>query len=228
MDWPFGPPDMFDSLEAFLRSLPALLPEPPSAVLIVSGHWECDTPCYDLQWPAPGAPHVASRVQELLNKAGLACEVDTERGFDHGAFVPMMLAWPDADVPTLQLSLRADYDAAAHIAIGKALAPLRDQGVLIIGSGSSFHNNELAQRGAAGPVAEVFDDWLRETVTKGPCEREAALARWQSAPSGRECHPEEHHLLPLMVVAGAGGEDPGSIVYRGHFFGGAISAVAFG
>ena len=132
MDWPFGPKDMFYELEAFLRQLPTLAPEPPRAVLTVSAHWEADVATvssgakppmfydyegfpphtYELKWPAPGSPEIARRIHDLLSKAGIDTQQDPGRGFDHGTFVPMLLAWPDANIPTVQLSIRRDFEQA--------------------------------------------------------------------------------------------------------------------
>src|SRR6185437_16742539 len=144
--------------------------------------------------------------RELLGTAGFASGEDPARGFDHGAFVPLKLTYPAADVPTVQLSLKRGLDPAEHLAIGRALAPLRDEGVYILGSGMSYHNLRLFGAAGRAPAAE-FDAWLREAMGKGAAERARWLAEWQKAPSARRAHPREEHLLPLMVAAGAAGED---------------------
>src|SRR4051812_15413031 len=162
--WPFV--DLgFDQAEmgelaAYLRHLRRLPNTPPSALLVVSAHWEEAVPTvmtaarppilydyygfppesYEITWPAPGDPQLAARVQELLGAAGFATGSNAERGFDHGTFIPLKLTYPEADVPTVQLSLKAGLDPAEHLAIGRALAPLRDEGIFIVGSGMSFHN----------------------------------------------------------------------------------------
>src|SRR5690606_39256251 len=142
-------------------------------------------------------------------------------------FVPLKLAYPEADVPCLQVSLIRGLDPAAHLALGRALAPLRDEGVLIIGSGMSYHN----MRGfgaSAMATSKAFDRWLHEVVAHDPAARDAALTRWEDAPEARACHPREEHLLPLMVVAGAAGDDRGHVPYSARLMGVQISAAHFG
>jgi len=142
--------------------------------------------------------------------------------------VPLKLTYPEANIPTLQLSLRADLDPAAHLAIGRALAPLRDEGVFIIGSGMTFHNLRAFRDPRAQPVAEAFDGWLREAATAAPAERAARLVAWTNAPAARQAHPREEHLLPLMVIVGAAGDDPGTVAYAGKFGGLRLSAYHYG
>ena len=122
---------------------------------------------YTITWPAPGAPDLASRVRELLDAAGIANAADATRGFDHGTFIPLKLTYPDADVPAIQLSLKRGLDPAEHLALGRALIPLRDEGMFIIGSGMTFHNLRAFRDPQAAPVAETFDAWLRETHDAG-------------------------------------------------------------
>jgi aromatic ring-opening dioxygenase catalytic subunit (LigB family) len=159
---------------------------------------------------------------------------ERERGLDHGVFVPMKLAFPAAEVPVVQLSLRTGLDPAEHLAAGAALAPLRDQGVLIIGSGMSSHNMGRLmgslQSGAndLDPDSERFNTWLADTVVLPRAAREQRLTRWADAPGGRASHPREEHLLPLHVVAGAAGDDPGARVFQDHVLGSVQSAFAFG
>ena len=235
-------------LRAYLESLAKQVGQKPTALLVVSAHWEQTVPTvmtaakppmlydyygfppesYTIQWPAPGAPDVAARVQELLRTAGIASAQDPQRGFDHGTFVPMKLAFPDADIPTVQLSLKAGLDPEEHLAIGRALAPLRDEGVLIIGSGMSYHNMRGFRDPRARPIAEEFDAWLRVAAIAPPAERAKKLAAWSSAPAARAAHPREEHLLPLMVVAGAAGEDAGTIAYNELYAGLRLSAVHYG
>jgi aromatic ring-opening dioxygenase catalytic subunit (LigB family) len=183
---------------------------------------------YELTWPAPGSPKVAARVRELLSAAGISSAEDGARGFDHGTFVPLKLTYPDANVPTVQLSLQAGLDPAVHLAIGRALAPLRDEGVFIVGSGMSYHNMRGFFRGGAGPASIAFDTWLGEAVEAAPDERDARLRDWARAPSARECHPREEHLLPLMVIAGAAGTDRGRVAHRQVLMGVTVSAHQFG
>ena len=238
------------ALEVALRALPQRLGRTPRAVLMVSAHWE--TPQFTLQtaarpgmlydyggfpphtyqvtYPAPGAPELATQVQALMQGAGLDCGLDPTRGYDHGAFVPMAAIYPQADVPMLQLSLKVGLDPAVHLAAGRALAPLRSQGVLIIGSGSSFHN--LALRRELVPSASAqFDQWLGETsVDRTPAERVERLIHWATAPAARLAHAREEHLIPLMVAVGAAESEPGTRIYHEtRFMGGATaSSYAFG
>jgi aromatic ring-opening dioxygenase catalytic subunit (LigB family) len=182
---------------------------------------------YELTWPAPGEPQLAARVQELLGAAGIPSSSDAERGFDHGTFVPLKLAYPDAQIPTVQLSLKAGLNPQEHLAIGRALEPLRNEGVFIIGSGMSYHN--MRAMGPQGrPFAAAFDAWLRDAATRPAAERDARLAEWTSAPAARGAHPREEHLLPLMVIAGAAGQDQGRVAYHDTLMGLEISAYAFG
>src|SRR5207237_396756 len=120
------------------------------------------------EWPAPGAPDLAKRVRELLAAAGIESRADDRRGFDHGVFVPLKVAFPEAEFPTVQLSLRRGLDPREHIAIGRALAPLRDEGVLIIGSGMSYHNMRGFMTGRGRSDSELFDAWLAQAMTQSP------------------------------------------------------------
>jgi aromatic ring-opening dioxygenase catalytic subunit (LigB family) len=216
-------------------------------VLVISGHWEADVPTlntaerpgllfdyygfpehtYRLTYPAAGAPGLASRVRELLAAAGFDPQADTRRGLDHGVFVPFMLIYPQADVPILQLSLLTGLDPAQHLTLGRALAPLRREGVLIVGSGMSYHNLAAMWNGRGVRAAASFDAWLLDSVSD-PERREAKLTAWSRAPGGRESHPREEHLLPLMVAAGAGAGDAGVRTFSGSIAGNALSAFQFG
>src|SRR6185312_5881009 len=158
---------------------------------------------YEITWPAPGEPALAQRVRSLLAAAGFESAENAERGFDHGTFVPLKLAYPNADVPTVQLSLKKGLDPKEHLAMGRALQPLRDEGVFIVGSGMTFHNLRAFGDPRSRPVSEAFDAWLREAATLPARERDERLAHWASAPAARLAHPREEHLLPLMVIAGA-------------------------
>jgi aromatic ring-opening dioxygenase catalytic subunit (LigB family) len=250
--WPFVemgiPAEQREPLAQYLRGVRALPSEPPAALLVVSGHWEERVPTvmtsphppmlydyygfpeasYRITWPAPGQPALAARVRSLIDAAGFPTATDEERGFDHGTFVPLKLAYPDADVPAIQLSLMEDMDPAEHITMGKALAPLRDEGVFIVASGMTFHNLRAFRSPAAVPVAETFDAWLRESVTLPAAERDERLIHWADAPAARLAHPREEHLLPLMVAAGAAGGDRGEVGFNGHAFGLQLSSYHFG
>lgn len=237
-----------ETLRAYLQTVPGVPKTPPKALLVVSAHWEervatvMTSPrppmlydyygfppaSYEIQWPAPGSPEVAARVQQLLGDAGFATATNSERGYDHGTFVPLKVAYPEANVPVVQLSLLASLDPAEHIKIGRALAPLRDEGVFIIGSGMTFHNLRAFRDPRSRPIAETFDAWLRDAATAAPAERDRLLASWESAPVARAAHPREEHLLPLMVIAGAAGDDTGTIPYNGTFAGLRLSAYHYG
>jgi aromatic ring-opening dioxygenase catalytic subunit (LigB family) len=249
--WPFvdvgfGDKTELAALAAYLRSVASLPKSPPKAVLVISAHWEESLPTvmtaerppmlydyygfppesYQITWPAPGHPQIASRVRELLDAAGFKTGADVSRGFDHGTFVPLKLAYPEAQMPTVQLSLKAGLDPREHLAIGRALAPLRDEDVFIVGSGMTYHNLR-AFGPQARPVAEAFDGWLRETGTLGEEERNGRLMHWSDAPSARLAHPREEHLMPLLVIAGAAGSDRGSVAYAGTIVGLRLSAYHF-
>lgn len=230
----------------FLRDLPSSLGERPRAILIVSGHWEMrgfaltgaarpplvfdyygfPPHTYQLRYDAAGSPELAAQVAALLQEAGFAAGVDAARGLDHGVFVPLKVAFPDADVPVVELSLDAGLDASLHLAAGRALAPLRAEGVLVLGAGMSFHNlGALGDPRLAGPSRQ-FDDWLNESASAPAAERAARLARWQDAPAARLAHPRHEHLLPLMVAAGAS-DQPGRRIYNEQVLGAMISGFAF-
>jgi aromatic ring-opening dioxygenase catalytic subunit (LigB family) len=244
----FGRPDELAELRAYLTGLRNLTVERPRALLVVSAHWEEAVPTvmsgarppmfydyygfppetYQITWPAPGEPELASRVQRLLEGAGFATASDARRGFDHGTFVPLMLTYPEADVPTVQLSLKRGLDPQEHLAMGRALAPLRDEGVLIVGSGMTYHNMRGFGDPGAETAAEGFDAWLREAACLPAPERDQQLATWSQAPYARQAHPREEHLLTLMVVAGAAGSDQGQLAYNGTFMGKRLSAYHYG
>ena len=246
MDWSRGPADTWDRTAAWLKGLVAGLPERPKAILMISGHWEepvftvGSSPkppmlfdyygfpehTYRLTFDAPGSPALASRVRELLAGAGFATAEDTTRGYDHGVFVPLKLVTPEADIPVVQLSLRGDLDPAAHLAGGRALAPLRDEGVLIVGSGMSWHN----MRGFSPAFTEKsarFDAWL-EGALSDPARRDEAIKHWDQGPYAREAHPREEHLAPLFVAAGAADCEAGHLAFRDTAMDVVISGYAFG
>lgn len=234
--WPWVPEmrRSFAGLEASLVQITRDIGVTPAAILSVSGHWEAPLftamasarppmvydyygfpeHTYAVQYPAPGAPDVAQRIVGLLQTAGLPWASDDTRGFDHGTFAPLEVMYPDAQVPVLQLSLHANYDPALHIAVGRALRPLRDEGVLILGSGLSFHNLRLRGPAARTP-SKAFDAWLHDTLEGlPPAERTQALTQWETAPAARIAHPQEDHLLPLMVALGAAEDERAHTVYH--------------
>lgn len=247
------PPDLWDKMENYLAGIAKSLGQVPTAIVIISGHWEENMitvqsnmappmlfdyggfppHTYELSFPAAGSPELAKRIQSLLNDSNVSNGTETERGFDHGVFVPLLVAFPKAEIPVVQVSLRADMDPAAHIALGQALQPLRDEGVLLIGSGMSYHNLRIMLGNMAGgnamSDAKAFDAWLQKTVTDNdPEKRNADLINWADAPAARAAHPREEHLLPLHVVAGAAGDDVGKIVLEDEVLGTPQLAIQFG
>lgn len=249
MEW--NPPDAWDGMAAFLRGLAATLPRRPQAIVMVSAHWRAPEGfrvtgqahpalfydyhgfpphTYELQYPAPGHPALAQQVAQLIAKSGMAVAIDEQRDFDHGMFIPLKLVYPEADVPVIQLSLRSDLDTAAHLAVGQALASLREQDVLIIGSGMSFHNMRAYGDKRYTPISQEFDRWLTAAVEAPPAERGQLLRQWERAPRAQQCHPPggEEHFTPLLVAAGAGHDAPGKKIYSEVVMETQLSAYRFG
>ncbi len=246
--WPWLPDmrKMMATLETSLANMPREIGETPKAILMISGHWEEDdfavmsSPApgmvydyggfppftYQIKYAAPGAPALAKRVEELLKAAGLPTHLDSERGYDHGVFAPMQVMYPDAQVPLFQVSIRHNYDPRQHFALGRALAPLRDEGVLIVGSGLSYHNLRGFGPQFAQPSAQ-FDAWLNAAVMSPPQQREALLIEWEKAPSARICHPQEDHLIPLMAAVGAAENEKATRVYYDQKVFGNITASSY-
>lgn len=246
------------SLVASLRTrVPEILspaaPSRPRAILLVTAHWSTPTPtissgsspsllydysgfpaaAYSIKYPAPGSPSVAQEAHDALKAAGFAPELDGERGWDHGVFVPLKLAAPDADVPVVQVSVLASEDPAAHFRMGRALAGLRDKGVAILGSGSaSFHNLKLMFSGgikdAEFKKRQVnWDEALAEAVEEeGVEKREEKLAKWRDLPGSKEMHPVggAEHFMPLLVCAGAAGDGVKAESFKDEFFGMQVSS----
>ena len=236
----------FDGLEGSLKELPTSLHGKPKAILAISGHWEEDRftvasaarpgmvydyggfpkHTYEIRYGAPGSPELASRVKALIEAAGLPAAIDADRGFDHGTFVPLAVMYPDAEVPVVQLSIRHGYQPDEHIALGRALAPLRDEGVLIVASGLSFHN--LRAFGPAARVpSEAFDRWLDQSLGAPPEERTRQLAHWDAAPAARIAHPEEDHFIPLLVAVGAAQDEPATRIYHERDFMGGVTVSSY-
>lgn len=235
-------------LERSLIDMRAELANAPEAVLIISGHWEeqgfavssgekpgmvydyygFPDELYHIKYGAPGSPQLARRVQDLLSGAGVEAKLDPTRGFDHGSFSIMKPLYPDENIPVVQLSLDASLDPALHLAAGRALAPLRDEGVLILGSGPSFHNLRLMRGTSAHEPSRQFDAWLQQTLVQATSdERAARLVDWARAPAARIAHPREDHLLPLMAVVGAAWDEPGATTYHQTDFFGGLTASSF-
>jgi len=234
-------------LVRFLAELGVALPR-PDAIVVVSAHWEEPVAAvtsgrrpellydyfgfpeesYSIAYPAAGNPALAGRIAELLAAAGIDCLPDPDRPFDHGMFVPLTLMYPAADVPCVQLSLLANLDPARHIAIGRALAPLRDANVMVLGSGMSFHNLRVIWQPERGTSeANEFTDWLDAACCDRALDatgRERRLLGWAQAPHARFVHPREEHLLPLHVCAGAAGFSPARLAFSGPVIGRRVSA----
>lgn len=212
-----------EAMIAFTKSIPDLLPK-PDAIVIVSAHWETSQamvnagPCpqllfdysgfppetYEYTYPASGSPGLADMLIQQLQQHGIKAQAEYQRGWDHGVFMPLKLAYPEAEIPVVQLSLLSSMDAQAHINMGQALQSLMQQNVLIIGSGFSFHNlrsQNWADLHKPDPDNAAFQDWLIETCTADMSEEERCqrLVNWEQAPAARYCHPREEHLLPLHV-----------------------------
>lgn len=249
--WPYvdSMRPLFARTERELKALPGRLPAKPKAVLVITGHWEEDAftvstaerppmeydysgfpeHTYHVQYSAPGSPALAATVKDLLSNAGFAVLEDAQRGFDHGTFVPLVLMYPDADVPVVMLSLRSTYDPEEHIRVGQALVGLRDEGVLIMGSGMTYHNMRGMGRNESTPVAEAFESYLGSAITQSDWKvRNDMLIHWESAAGARLAHPREDHLVPLMVVAGAAAEDPGRHVFVDRAFKVSMASYEFG
>jgi 4,5-DOPA dioxygenase extradiol len=214
----------------FMIQVPSQLRK-PDAIIVISAHWEENAAtllgarsptmfydyygfpdeAYEIDYPAPGSPELANRITELLNNNNVPARIDPQRGFDHGLFIPLKLMYPQADIPSLQLSLLRGLNPAAHLALGKALRGLIHENILVVGSGFSFHNmGAFSWRGisAPDPANDSFQNWLIEVCT-GPIpqsQREKRLNEWKEAPSARYCHPREEHLLPLHVCVGIAGQ----------------------
>ncbi|WKL58069.1 class III extradiol ring-cleavage dioxygenase [Asticcacaulis sp. ZE23SCel15] len=255
MDW--NPADVWTGMGEYLRDVARQVGQKPKAILVISAHWEeaeftlqtAQQPdllfdyygfpphTYQITYPTHNDAQLMARIGQLTAQAGITLNHDDTRGYDHGVFIPLKLIYPDADIPVAQLSLKKGLDPAEHIRLGQALAPLRDEGVLIIGSGMSFHNMKALMgrgvnlAGQAHNFSHDFDNWLKTTATEAaPLQRIQNLTHWTQAPAARDAHPREEHLIPLMVVAGAAGEDKGTATYSQTLphINAAISGYQFG
>ena len=242
------PADSWDKTADWLRSIADSLPEKPKGIVVVSGHWEEDeftvasVPApemiydysgfpphtYELKYPAPGSPELAARVADLLGAADIPVRISTSRGYDHGVFIPFLLAFPDCDIPVVPLSLKRTLDPGEHLAAGRALKALRDEGVLIVGSGMSYHNMHAFRTPGARQPSAAFDKWLTHAVADGGEARNAALSHWAEGDAALNAHPREEHLMPLMIAAGAGDTSAGVNVFSDVVMQARISAFRFG
>lgn len=210
----------------------------PEAIVVVSAHWEERVPAitatempsliydyygfpeesYSITYPCRGEPSLASELQLLFESAGINANLDHERGFDHGVFVPLKIMYPEANIPCVQLSLLSSLEPEVHIAVGEALQGLRRRNVLLIGSGFSFHNLKafFAPETDESPKSNrEFERWLSDTCcnpTYSAGQRRQKLTRWSEAPGARYCHPREEHLLPLHVCFGASAGEPAEVI----------------
>ena len=217
------------SINRFLRNFPTTITK-PDAIVVITAHWEepvisitaaasppllfdysgFPAETYEYRYPAPGHPELAERVRGLLQAAGIGARLDHQRGFDHGMFVPLMMMYPEAAIPCIQISLAASLDAAEHVRIGQALGTLKNENLLILGSGFSFHNMQALMSKNDDSIDrrnQEFETWLAQTCSDQSLsekKREARLVGWELAPHARYCHPREEHLLPLQVCYGIG------------------------
>jgi 4,5-DOPA dioxygenase extradiol len=202
-----------------------LPPEKPKAIVVFSAHWESDPvkitsssnpkmlydyygfppESYEYEYPAPGSIELAQRIHGLLTTQGIDSELDNERGFDHGVFVPLMIMYPDADIPVVCVSLHSSLAPEINIGIGQALKPLRDDGILVLGSGYTFHNLKsfFNPSSESYQASSEFNEWLKQTMSRNDVLDR--LAEWESAPGARLAHPREEHLIPLFMTAATGG-----------------------
>jgi len=230
-----GPMPLFDDpahqeMVTYLKSLPSQFVK-PSAILLISAHWEAaqasitasanpkmiydysgfPAAAYELQYPSPGEPVLAEKVQQALKQAGIAVKLDYQRGYDHGLYIPLTLMYPAADIPVIQLSLVNNLDPAQHLVIGQALQALDYDNLLVIGSGFSFHNMSefFAPNSEDRQLKnQQFEDWLQTTLSDKNLpenERNERMINWTKAPYARYCHPREEHLLPLHICYGLAG-----------------------
>jgi aromatic ring-opening dioxygenase catalytic subunit (LigB family) len=232
----------------FLTEIPATLIA-PNAILVISAHWEEAVPTitssrapdllfdyygfpdesYTISYPAPGAPELAGMIHQLFLEQGLAANLDNQRGFDHGVFIPLKIMYPKANIPCIQVSLQNNLLPQDHLQLGQVLSRLRKENLLVIGSGSSFHNLRAFREHStesSRQANEAFEQWLAETLIDDRLtkeEREERLRQWEQAPAARYCHPREEHLLPLHVCYGIAAR-PAARMYAMEVMGRKVSA----
>ena len=231
---------------AFLRSLSGQLAAPPTAILVVSAHWETEgfrvtsgsglplvydyygfpSHTYEIRYSTPRAPGLAEKAARLMRDHGLPVELDPTRGFDHGVFIPMKVAFPGAEVPIVEMSVERGLDPKLHTEAGRALARLRDEGVMVVGSGMSFHNLKAFGSKPSTRPSQDFDAWLTATLMLPSDVRADRLAAWSDAPGAKVAHVTAEHLIPLMVAAGAS-DAPGQKIYGEIVLEAAVSGFRF-
>ncbi|MBN2879555.1 MAG: dioxygenase [Clostridia bacterium] len=228
-------------MNVFMKNLPSLIKR-PDAIVVISAHWEESNvavqtgaspsmlydyyrfpeEAYQINYPAKGSPELTKEILEIFKAENIPCTADDERGFDHGLFIPLMMMYPDADIPCFQVSLLHNLYETEHIRLGKALSKLKDKNILLIGSGFSFHNlMEFRLNDKNQDIRnDAFQDWLIEVCTGDMPQniREDKLINWETAPNARYCHPRSEHLLPLHVCAAATGRK-GELVFDDYIAG---------
>eukprot|EP00298_Acanthocystis_sp_HF-20_P006365 c1624_g1_i2.p1 GENE.c1624_g1_i2~~c1624_g1_i2.p1 ORF type:complete len:262 (+),score=110.52 c1624_g1_i2:39-824(+) len=247
--WPLLGHVSQQELVTFLKS-DSISKYKPKAIILISAHWEesivtitggsspsliydynnFPPEAYEIKYPAKGNPELANRVKELLNQNNIKSEINNDRGYDHGVFVPLKIIYPEADIPVIEISLLSSLNSSDHFSIGKALYPLRQEGILFIGSGMSFHNMAVFREGVPGlDKSKEFDEWLNKVCCEStPNERKELLENWSKGPHAVFCHPREEHLIPLMVIAGVANDDKGKNIFKADMRGGAVSGFQFG
>ncbi len=246
-----GDPVGYGKLREYLINIGKTYHDKIKAILVISAHWEESMPTiilkenpdllydyygfpeytYHIKWRAPLAKDVSEQIENNLIQSGFTPQRDYNRGFDHGVFVPLMISFPDGDIPVAQLSLLKGLDPSSHIKMGKSLEKFRENGVLIIGSGMSYHNinSFFSNDPRVKTISEQFDNWLKNTIESSDVEqRNNELIAWKKAPGALFSHPRSEHLVPLFVCAGAGGNDPGHQDFSSYLMGAKVSTFVFG
>ena len=239
----------FTQSDLEFRKMAKNLPEKPVSIIVISGHWQtpefrvssAKTPAmeydyfgfpehtYHISYPAPGSPYLAQKIIDLLTLSGIPCTPDAQRGFDHGIFVPMVIMYPEADIPIVSISIKSDFNPTEHLRLGEALIPLRNEGVLIIGSGLTYHNLPKFGSKEASSVSKIFENWLNTSISETDVQtRNKNLINWEHAPEARKAHPREDHLIPLLVIAGAAGENIGRRIFLEHVWNVTMASYSFG
>lgn len=243
------PHNLWTQTGNFLHQFSRFLPCQPTAIIIISSHWENDPilinnhpqpplyydyydfpeHTYYLEYSAPGEPILAKKLLDALISQQIPAQFNHERGWDHGVFIPLKLMFPEANIPIVELSLHANLDPHYHLQIGQALAPLRNKNILIIGSGMSYHNLPYLFSGQEKKEALLFDQWLTTTITQHiATERINYLSDWLNAPGALSSHPRSEHLLPLFVVTGAAKHDQGHCIFKDYILNKPFSAFQLG
>ncbi|AYN87361.1 DODA-type extradiol aromatic ring-opening family dioxygenase [Commensalibacter melissae] len=246
MDDPYN---IWTNMGDFLHKFPKTLPKKPDAIVVIAAHWESDPikihhhpnpslyydyydfpeHTYQLQYPASGYPLLAEQIHTLLTEQHIQSEFEEKRGWDHSVFIPLKVMFPDADIPIVEISLHNNLDPAYHFNIGRALYPLRNKNILIMGSGMSYHNLPFLFSGQGTREAYAFDNWLTDVISLPACDdRDRLLIEWEKTADAHSAHPRTEHLLPLMAVSGAARQDHGKCIFKDIILHKPISAYQFG